>query len=68
LAGNDQHTGVRSPFSSLQNGFCIVPPGTNIPAELNPLPDAYEIEGPLNGILSAFKLDAAAPWLVIALL
>jgi molybdopterin-guanine dinucleotide biosynthesis protein A len=36
------------------------------PAFLNPLSDQYEIESPLNGILTAFKKDPSAAWLAIA--
>jgi molybdopterin-guanine dinucleotide biosynthesis protein A len=38
----------------------------NTPASLNPLSDQYEIESPLNGILTAFKKDPNAVWLAIA--
>jgi molybdenum cofactor guanylyltransferase len=38
----------------------------HIPDFLNPLSDQYEIESPLNGILSAFKKDSDAAWLGIA--
>lgn len=36
-----------------------------LPEGLNPLYDAYPIQGPLNGILSAFRYRRAA-WLVVA--
>jgi molybdenum cofactor guanylyltransferase len=38
----------------------------NVPAHLNPIIDAYDIPGPLNGILSAFSLNASTAWLAIA--
>lgn len=37
--------------------------GIEIPAFLNPLPDRFEIESPLNGILSAFNQTPLAAWL-----
>jgi len=39
---------------------------TNIPADLNPLPDKFEIDSPLNGILSAFAHEPNAAWLTVA--
>ena len=36
-----------------------------IPIRLNPLPDLYDFESPLNGILTAFSHDAIAAWLTI---
>ncbi len=36
-----------------------------IPIRLNPLPDLYKFESPLNGILTAFSHDAIAAWLTI---
>lgn len=38
----------------------------SVPASLNPLPDEYDIESPLNGVLTAFKNDHNVAWLVIA--
>lgn len=38
----------------------------NIPERLNPLPDQFEIDGPLNGILSAFSKDSSCAWLTVA--
>lgn len=38
----------------------------NVPAHLNPILDAYNITGPLNGILSAFMSKANIAWLAIA--
>ena len=38
----------------------------NVPAHLNPIIDAYNMPGPLNGILSAFRSNATAAWLTIA--
>ena len=36
-----------------------------IPAELNPLPDQFDLEGPLNGILSAFEKNNSVAWLTV---
>jgi molybdenum cofactor guanylyltransferase len=36
-----------------------------IPDHLNPLPDAFQIRGPLNGILSALSLDHQKAWLSV---
>jgi molybdopterin-guanine dinucleotide biosynthesis protein A len=36
-----------------------------IPAELNPLPDQFELESPLNGILSAFRKNDTVAWLTV---
>lgn len=36
-----------------------------IPAELNPLPDQFELESPLNGILSAFEKNNTIAWLTV---
>jgi molybdopterin-guanine dinucleotide biosynthesis protein A len=38
----------------------------NVPAQLNPLPDRFEISGPMNGILSAFAFKPYASWLILA--
>lgn len=38
----------------------------NIPKHLNPLPDRFEINSPLNGILSALTSDPSSAWLVVA--
>ncbi len=38
-----------------------------IPDIYNPLPDTFPINGPLNGILSAFKKHADKAWLAIAI-
>jgi molybdopterin-guanine dinucleotide biosynthesis protein A len=37
-----------------------------IPEMLNPLPDRFEIAGPMNGVLSAFSHRPDASWLTIA--
>lgn len=37
--------------------------GSEIPSHLNPLPDQLEIESPLNGIISAFRVNPDAAWL-----
>ena len=36
-----------------------------IPVDLNPLPDQFELESPLNGILSAFKKNESVAWLTV---
>jgi molybdenum cofactor guanylyltransferase len=36
-----------------------------IPGKFNPLPDRFEREGPLNGILTAFEMDSKKAWLVL---
>ena len=37
----------------------------SIPAHLNPLPDQFDFESPLNGILTAFAHDSIAAWLTV---
>lgn len=37
----------------------------NIPKEFNPLTDAFDVDTPLNGILSAFKLNPNSAWLTV---
>ena len=39
--------------------------GDEVPFSLNPLPDEFEIESPLNGILSAFNQNLETAWLTI---
>lgn len=39
----------------------------DVPSHLNPLPDFYEIESPLNGILTAFQTYPDCVWLVVAI-
>ena len=36
-----------------------------IPAALNPLPDQFDLESPLNGILSAFEKNNSVAWLTV---
>ncbi len=36
-----------------------------IPIELNPLPDQFELESPLNGVLSAFEKNNSVAWLTV---
>jgi molybdopterin-guanine dinucleotide biosynthesis protein A len=38
----------------------------DVPATLNPLLDEYDIKGPMNGILSAFKNFPDKAWLIVA--
>jgi molybdenum cofactor guanylyltransferase len=35
----------------------------HIPRSLNPLPDRFEFESPLNGILSAWQTDSSCAWI-----
>jgi len=37
-----------------------------VPALLNPIVDAYTIQGPVNGILSAFRAHPKTSWLIVA--
>lgn len=37
-----------------------------VPASLNPIADAFDMESPLNGILSAMQSDPQAAWLAVA--
>lgn len=39
--------------------------GDDISSSLNPLPDRFEIDTPLNGILTAFEKDPDAAWLTV---
>ncbi|HTJ53311.1 MAG TPA: molybdenum cofactor guanylyltransferase [Cyclobacteriaceae bacterium] len=39
--------------------------GDEVPSSLNPLPDQFEIESPINGILSAFSQNSTAAWLTV---
>ena len=38
----------------------------HVPLHLNPIIDFYDLPGPLNGIMSAFRLNANTAWLTIA--
>ena len=40
--------------------------GQQIPSHLNPLPDQFEIESPLNGILTALTHNPNVSWFVVA--
>ncbi|MBX2962557.1 MAG: molybdenum cofactor guanylyltransferase [Cyclobacteriaceae bacterium] len=37
----------------------------HVPPQLNPLPDHYDLNTPLNGILSAFNFNPATAWLTV---
>lgn len=37
-----------------------------VPVELNPLVDSFDLHGPMNGILSAFKKSNNTAWLIVA--
>lgn len=37
----------------------------NVSKSLNPLPDQYEVESPLNGILTAFKAFSSVAWMSV---
>ncbi|HEY8937541.1 MAG TPA: molybdenum cofactor guanylyltransferase [Cyclobacteriaceae bacterium] len=39
--------------------------GDDVPPSLNPMPDQFPIESPINGILSAFRQDATTAWLTV---
>lgn len=39
---------------------------SGIPERLNPLQDQFDIDSPLNGILSAFLKDTSCAWLTVA--
>jgi len=41
-------------------------PGQDIPLDLNPLVDRYDVNSPLNGILTAFAHHPDKAWLVLA--
>jgi len=54
----------------LLNNFCdrvysSCKQADDIPVSLNPLLDALELESPLNGIISAFRLNPSAAWLTV---
>ena len=56
-------------FSMLKN-FCAsvftsCKSNQSIPVHLNPLPDQYNFDSPLNGILTAFSHDSIAAWLTV---
>lgn len=56
----------------LMNTFCSkvytsCKAGDDVPPALNPLPDALDIESPLNGILSGFKVSNDKAWLTVAI-
>jgi molybdopterin-guanine dinucleotide biosynthesis protein A len=38
----------------------------DVPKHLNPLPDQYNVDSPINGVLSAFSLDPFCAWLAVA--
>jgi molybdenum cofactor guanylyltransferase len=38
---------------------------SNIPAHLNPLPDRYNFESPLNGIITALEHDPMTAWITV---
>jgi molybdopterin-guanine dinucleotide biosynthesis protein A len=38
----------------------------NVPDSLNPIPDKFEYEGPINGILSGIQTNQGKAWLIIA--
>jgi len=43
--------------------FTSCKPMDQMPHHLNPLPDQLDIESPLNGVISAFRLNSAIAWL-----
>ncbi len=38
---------------------------TGIPGHFNPIADGFDLNSPLNGIMSAFQLDPASAWLTV---
>jgi molybdopterin-guanine dinucleotide biosynthesis protein A len=38
----------------------------DVPSKLNPIIDAYNFQGPINGILSAFHAHPKTGWLIVA--
>jgi len=38
---------------------------SDIPVNLNPLEDRFELEGPMNGILSAFAMNDSVAWITV---
>jgi molybdopterin-guanine dinucleotide biosynthesis protein A len=49
-----------------QDVFVSCKSGMAIPDFLNPMPDRYSIESPLNGILTAFDFNPSVAWLCVA--
>jgi molybdopterin-guanine dinucleotide biosynthesis protein A len=45
--------------------FVSCNPQQQIPVSLNPLPDAFQLKSPLNGILTAFQYDHSCAWLTV---
>lgn len=39
---------------------------SDVARQLNPLPDRYDVDSPLNGVLSAFSSDPLCAWLTVA--
>lgn len=61
----------RQHLFNLLSGFCVevylsCKDATDIPAELHPIADQFQIDSPLNGILSAFTRHPDAAWLAVA--
>ena len=61
----------RSHMFNLLKGFCAevylsCKEATDIPSELNPIADEFQIDSPLNGILSAFTNHPDTAWLTVA--
>ncbi len=52
-----------SPFC--ENVYLSCKSTVNVPQAFNPLPDAFDVDTPLNGILSAFKLNPNSAWLTV---
>lgn len=45
--------------------FLSCNPSQQIPSKFNPLPDAFELKSPLNGILTAFTHNHGTAWLCL---
>lgn len=56
--------GLLSSFCS--EVFISCKEGDAVPAQLHPLIDVFDIDSPLNGILSAFTKDPTCSWLAVA--
>lgn len=61
----------REHLFNLLKGFCMevylsCKDESGIPSALNPLADYFQIDSPLNGILSAFRHDPRSAWLAVA--
>jgi molybdopterin-guanine dinucleotide biosynthesis protein A len=49
-----------------EDAFVSCKAGMDIPDFLNPMPDRYSVDSPLNGILTAFDFNPTVAWLCVA--